>query len=142
MFTKALTMMSILVASVALATLSTTAVAGGNNTELKLRADLSGKKLASGKAKYRERMRDNTLEQRFDIEVEDATPGDQMMVQVNGVTFGTIIINDFGVGELQFRTSTFIDDPGDGEPNPTDFPRLQPGDVVTVGPLNGAFALD
>lgn len=142
MLKQTLALVSVLVASAALALVSSSAIAGGNNTELKLRADLSGKTLASGKAKYRERMRNNTLEQRFDIEVEDAPAGEQWTVQVNGITFGTIVINDLGVGELQFRTATFIDDPGDGSPIPTDFPRLQPGDMVTVGAVSGAFDLD
>jgi hypothetical protein len=111
--------------------------AGG--VDVRMRAALSGKTLASGRAEYRERMRGNVLEQRFSISVEDATPGAALEVTVNGVMFGTVIVNALGNADLQFRTTTFIDDPGDGSPIPTDFPRLQAGDVVTAGGLSGSF---
>jgi len=114
--------------------------AAAKRDDLRLRARMSGATLMSGKADYRERTRDNTLEQRFSVEVEDATPGETLEVRVNGALFGTITADDFGVAELQFRTAQFIDDPGDGTPIPTDFPRLAAGDTVTVGPISGAFA--
>ena len=112
--------------------------AGGQNN-YRLRANLTGPGLASGKAVYRERQRNNITEQRFSIEVEDATPGTIMTVAVNGTTVGMIVINDLGVGELEYRTPQFIDDPGDGDPIPDGFPHLIAGDAVTVGPLSGEF---
>lgn len=99
----------------------------------------STKSLASGKAKYRERSRANLIEQRFDIEVEDATPGDTLTVFVDGNMYGTMVVNDLGVAELQFRTAEFIDDPGDGTPIPTEFPRINPGTSISVGDMNGTF---
>jgi len=99
----------------------------------------SNKSLASGKAKYRERTRGKLIEQRFDIEVEDANPGDSLAVFVNGNMYGTMIVNDLGVAELQFRTAEFIDDPGDGTPIPTEFPRTNPGATISVGDMSGTF---
>lgn len=142
MFRKSLILSAIVVVS-AMAALLTRPVTAANKGEVRLRADLNGPTLASGSADYRERIRNNTLEQRFSVEVEDATPGDQLAVVVNGIMFGTIVVNDLGTAELQFRTETFIDDPGDGTPIPTDFPRLAAGDTITVGPnLSGVFEID
>lgn len=122
-------------------TLATAAQMGAaaNSNQYRVRADLSGKTLASGNADYRERMRGNTLEQRFSVEVEDFAPDTELTVEVNGMLFGTIITDGFGGGELQFRTAQFIDDPGDGSPIPTDFPRINPGDDIVVGPISGTF---
>jgi len=113
--------------------------AGGNNN-YRVRANLTGVGLASGQAVYRERQRNNIIEQRFSIEVEDAVPGTIMTVAVNGTVMGMIVINDLGVGELEYRTPQFIDDPGDGDPIPDGFPQLLAGDSVTVGTLSGTFA--
>ena len=55
-------------------TMHTAVLAGGGNTGWqRVRANLNGNTLASGKADYRERMRNGLLEQRFSVEVEDAT---------------------------------------------------------------------
>lgn len=110
-----------------------------NSNSYRVRAELSGPTLASGKADYRERQRGNVLEQRFSVEVEDFAPDTELAVHVNGMLFGTIITDAFGGGELQFRTAQFIDDPGDGSPIPTDFPRINAGDAITVGPISGSF---
>lgn len=101
----------------------------------------SNSSLASGKAKYRERTNGNTIQQRFSIEVEDATPGDALAVVINGNLYGMIVVNDLGMGELQFRTAEFIDDPGDGDPIPSEFPRIDPGAKISVGDMNGTFQL-
>ena len=128
------------VLSVAMLAVTTTQTdAAAKRDDFRLRARMSGNTLVSGKADYRERTRDNTLEQRFSVEVEDAAPGETFEVRVNGALFGTITADDLGVAELQFRTAQFIDDPGDGTPIPTDFPRLAAGDMITVGPVSGAF---
>jgi hypothetical protein len=115
----------------------------GDDQRVRLRADLSGKTLASGKADYRERLRGDTLVQRFSVEVEDGEAGAQLPVYVNGVQFAVIFLNDLGFGEIQFRTASAIDDPDDGTPIDPDFPRLQAGDAIEVGKLlSGAFELD
>ena len=95
--------------------------------------------LASGKAKYRERSNASVIQQRFSVEVEDATPGDSLTIMVNGNMYGTVIVNDLGGAELQFRTAEFIDDPGDGEPIPSEFPRIDPGATISVGNMSATF---
>jgi hypothetical protein len=127
-------------AFVALLAIQTQVLAGGANTSWqKVRADLTGNTAASGKAVYRERMRNGLVEQRFSVEVEDAAPGTIMQVNVNGILFGTFVVNDLGIGELEYRTPAFIDDPGDGDPIPDGFPTLVEGDAITVGILSGVF---
>lgn len=112
--------------------------AGGGN-QYRVRANLNGTSLASGKAVYRERVRNNGhTEQRFTVEVEDAVPGDVYAVAINGTLFGMIVINDLGIGELEYRTPEFNDDPN-VDPIPDNFPHLVVGDAITVGLLNGTF---
>ena len=116
---------------------SSFAIPGG--VDHRVRARLDGDTPASGKAVYRERERNNQIEQRFDVEVEDATPGEIMQIHVNDLMVGTLVINELGVGEFQLRTAAFIDDEGDGDPIPSGFPTLVEGDTVTVGSLGGVF---
>ncbi|RMH29180.1 MAG: hypothetical protein D6693_02415 [Planctomycetota bacterium] len=126
------------IATTAAAFVGATATAGAG--DVKMEARLSGPTLASGKARYEERMKKNVLEQRFKVQIEDAAPNADFAVVVAGVTVGVITTNDLGMGELQLRTATFIDDPGDGSPIPTDFPQVGPGDSVSVGSdLSGSF---
>ena len=123
----------------ALVALTVPAIAGGIDP-IRVEARMTaGNDQAQAKARYQDRVRRNTLEQRFDVQVEDFEPGTELLVTVNGATVGTIFVNNLGVGEIQLRTAAFIDDPGDGNPIDTDFPRLMPGDTVSVGPLNGTF---
>lgn len=139
MIRKMLTIVTVLTV-MTLLSFSNSAVAGGNNN-YRVRADLNGAGLASGKAVYRERMRQNVLEQRFSVEVEDAEPGTIMTVEINGVVFGMFVVNDLGIGELEYRTPQFNDDPGT-LPIPDGFPQLLEGDVITVGTLSGVFELN
>ena len=137
MFKKTLSTLAALTV-VAMLVVASQANAGGNNSNHRVRAELGGAGLASGKADYRERMRQNTLEQRFSVEVEDAEPGTIMTVEINGVVFGMFVVNDLGIGELEYRTPQFNDDPGT-LPIPDGFPQLVAGDVITVGTLSGVF---
>lgn len=117
------------------------AMASGNG-EYRLRARMRTGTAFEGKSDYRERMRGTTLVQTFHVEVNGAQPGAVFEIHVNGNLFGTIIANDLGSAELEFRTATVDDNPQDEEPPlPTDFPRLNPGDVITVGPLTGTYQL-
>ena len=110
------------------------------STQIRTEARFSSStSLASGKAKYREKSNGKVIQQRFSVEVEDAGAGEEFTVMVNGAMFGTIIANDLGVAELQFRTAEFIDEPGDGTPIPTDFPRIDAGAKISVGGMNGVF---
>lgn len=89
-----------------------------------------------GKATYKERSRGSMLEQRFSLELEHATPGTSLPVAVNGIPFATLVADELGRAELELRNLT--DDPGVG-PLPPGFPRIHPGDVLTVGGLTGSF---
>lgn len=132
------------VATLAFASVATVYAGGGGAPEqirVEARMEL-GNDQAQAKARYRDRFRNGLLEQRFDVEAEDFAPGAELAVSVNGMSVGTIFANDLGVAELQLRTAEFIDDPGDGTPIASDFPRLMPGDVVIVGPLKGVFEAD
>ena len=116
---------------------TSTALAGNNDHRVKTR--LSGTSLMSGSAKYRERTKKGTIEQRFSVQVEDGVPGAILNVDINGQMLGIIVLDDLGFGELQFRSAVFIDDPGDGEPIPTGFPKVLAGDLITVGDMTGVF---
>lgn len=136
MFKRVLLLVSAVVVAVS-AMMATPVQAGGG--DYRVRANLGGSTLASGKASYRDRIRAGTIEQRFQVNVEDGTPGSTVEIHVNGALFGSVVLNDLGGGEFSYRTVQFIDDPGDGSPIPTDFPRLAAGDVITVGVLSGTF---
>lgn len=119
------------------------AIAGDDSdNRVRVEAEFSGMGLASGEAEYRERQEKSTLQQRFKVEVEDATPGDELGVSVNGTFVATLFVNDLGRAEIQFRTAEFIDDPGDGQPIDTEFPMLRAGDTVTVGKMTATFEND
>lgn len=123
----------------------TTVYAGGGGAPDQIRVEARmelGNDQAQAKARYRDRFRNGLLEQRFDVQAEDFKPGAELVVSVNGTTVGSVFINDLGVGEMQLRTAEFIDDPGDGTPIGSEFPRLMPGDTVSVGPLDGIFEAD
>ena len=100
----------------------------------RLRADSSAGDI-SGNAKYRER--DNGR-RRFQLEVEGFRPGTVLDVVVDGVTVGSVTIDNLGVGELDFDTNI---EPGDdeGQPFPANFPSLERGDRVQVGQLSGTL---
>lgn len=115
------------------------ATAGGTPTQIRIEGRLSGKGLASGKATYRDRFRAGLLEQRFKVNVEDMAANTDVPVAINGDAFAIITTNALGAGEFQYRTAQFIDDPGDGSPLPSDFPRLSAGTTVTAGPLSGVM---
>lgn len=117
------------------------AMAGGGG-EYRVRARMRTGTAFEGKSDYRERLRGTTLVQTFNVEVNGAQPGEMFEIHINGVLFGTMITNDLGSAELEFRTATVDDNPQDEEPPlPTDFPRINDGDVITVGTLSGTYRL-
>jgi hypothetical protein len=117
------------------------AMAGGGG-EYRVRARMRTGTAFEGKSDYRERLRGTTLVQTFNVEVNGAQPGEMFEIHINGVLFGTMITNDLGSAELEFRTATVDDNPQDEEPPlPTDFPRINDGDVITVGALSGTYRL-
>jgi hypothetical protein len=138
--------LTVLVAALAAmigASLFTMARAEGGGNDYRVEARMRGTgTLASAKSTYRERMIGDTLEQRFKIQVEDFAPNTKLVVHINGKLFGTIVANDLGRGEFNFRTVIVDDTPGDDAPPiPEDFPRIEPGWTITVGPLSGSYVL-
>lgn len=104
--------------------------------EVRLRAELGGSGLASGKADYRERERRSGLVRYLSVEIEDAAPNATFDVIAGGEFVGQITTNAMGWGEINLRTVT--DDEGQQGP----VPQLRPGNVVRVkgSGLSGAFA--
>jgi hypothetical protein len=105
----------------------------------KATARLFGPTPLKGKAVYEERPRQGQRFQRFKVQVERGVPLQMLNVAVNGDVVGTIVLNAGGTGKLDLRTAAFIDDPHEAQPIPDGFPKLDTGDVVTVGPLTGIF---
>lgn len=117
--------------------------AAGQAQRYRVRARLPGANdQLDGQVRYLERFKNGRLLRRFKAELEDGEPGDVHQVVVEGFVVGSIVLDDFGEGELELRTEAFIDDPDDGDPIPDAFPSLLPGDVVQVGPLTGVLELD
>ena len=86
--------------------------------------------------KYCERFKHGNLNRRFQVEIEDAAPGQVFDVSVNGEVVGSVTAGDDGEAELQLRTNANGDDDEDDEvilPMPDTFPSLHDGDVVVVG---------
>lgn len=135
MFKK--TICSLVALTFALMLLVPTSPALAGNNDFRVRARMSGATLMSGQAKYRERTKNGQVEQRFSVQVEDGTPGAMLTVTLNDLTIGTIVLNNLGMGELQFRTT--VDDPDDGSPIPSGFPTVQVGDTISVGDISGSF---
>lgn len=80
--------------------------------------------------KYEERTRRNKTARKFDVEVENLTPGTVLNVMIKGATVATITADEFGEAKLELRPSP---DDANELPMPSDFPSLKAGDVVTVG---------
>lgn len=135
MFKKTICSLIALTFTILLMVPASPALAGNN--DYRVRARMSGTTLMSGQAKYRERIKHGSVEQRFSVQVEDGTPGETVTVTLNGMTLGMIVLDPLGRGELQFRTN--VDDPGDGNPIPSGFPTVEVGDTISVGDISGSF---
>lgn len=113
-------------------TVSGAALAGGEET--RLRAELIAAAAAgdvSGRADYRERR----ARRKFSVEVEGFVPGTMFDVMVLGMPVGTITVDGTGAGNLDFDDTA---GPGDADdPFPANFPALDGGEAVDVGPLAG-----
>lgn len=116
------------------------AMAQGGGGDYRVRARMGTRDASQASAVYRERIVGSTLIQRFNVQVEHFTPGVAVGISINGAPFGTIVPNALGIAELEFRTTVVDDNPHDNEPPlPTDFPRINVGDTITVGSLSGSF---
>lgn len=94
--------------------------------DVRLRAKLEGRSLASGSAKFEARARRGTVQMRFSVEIEDATPNTVYGIYVNGSQVGEVKTDNIGFADLNLRTVT--DDNGAAGA----FPMLKSGDLVQV----------
>ena len=89
----------------------------------------------SGKAEFREK----EGRRQFSVQVEGLAPGDMYDVMIATVFVGTVEIDDFGIGELDYDDNF---EPGVDDPAtrfPADFPALDGGENVEVGLLKGTL---
>lgn len=111
------------------------------SSELRLETRLRGSRQAAGtmdgKADFRHRL--DRARRQFSVEVEDGNPGEMFDVMVSGVVVGTILIDRFGVGELDYDDTADRDDRD--RRFPRNFPELDGGEVIQVGPLTGTLQL-
>ena len=88
----------------------------------------------SGKVQYRDRGR-----RQFSVEVEGLQPGDRYDVMISSAVVGTITIDAFGIGNLDYDSNF---EPGFDDPAtqfPPNFPALDGGEMVVVGSLSGTI---
>lgn len=109
--------------SVASASASREGIQRAEETRLIARARAAGVRMHA-KGDFRQR----GSRQRLNVEVRLGTPGDVFDVAINGTVIGQVTINDLGFGKIEMNTN-------DGG-NP---PAVSAGDVLTVGPVSGAF---
>lgn len=105
-----------------------------------LEDDFAGAGSAQGSVSYGEHFEDSALEREFEVEVEHAGANKNFTVKVRGKIVGTIHTNSIGKGKLKLRTPAFINSPNDGLPMASNFPTLQPGDVVKIGTMTATLA--
>ena len=102
--------------------------------EVRLRARLNGKTLASGQADYRERTRNDMPMFRFSVEIEDAEPFTTYDIAHNGKVFGDVTTNEFGFADFNRKTIS------DNSDELGFVPVMAPGDTVqVVGLLSGTL---
>lgn len=110
---------------------------GGGGGEDRLRAELTA--VAgdlSGQADFRNRT--NRNRRQWSVEIEGLTPGDLYDVIISGENVGTIVIDGFGIGSQDFDDNFEAgDDPA--TQFPANFPALDGGETVQVGPLGGTL---
>ncbi len=89
----------------------------------------------SGKVEFRNRIREGRRQ--FTVEMEGMSPGAKFDVMVAGQVVGTVEVDGFGIGELHYDDNfePKLDDPA--TQFPPNFPNLDGGEHVVVGPLSG-----
>lgn len=106
-------------------------------TQIRLRAVLTAPPAAgdiSGQSTFQRR---GTV-RKFSVEVEGLRPGTVFNVIVANRIVGRIRIDAFGQGDLNYDDNF---EPGDDPRTrfPANFPPVQPGTVIRVGQLSGAY---
>jgi hypothetical protein len=107
-------------------------------TKLRLESRLTGTRAAgqmSGKVKFENEL--DKARRKFSVELERGKPGDMFDVMISGVVVGTVLIDGLGIGEIDYDDTA---GPGDSDQRfPRNFPELDGGEVVQVGPLTGSL---
>ena len=131
---------SLLMAAAALLLAGTAPASAGGNDRIRLRCDADGTQDISMDAKFESRRG----RIKFDASFEAApglgfSAGQSLDVIVGGTFVGRMLLADIGdiVGDLDFDTTAQADD--DDLPLPGDFPALEEGTSVIVGPLGCAL---
>lgn len=124
-------------AALALVGMSGTAALAGND-ETRLRAQLTAATEAgdiSGQADFRDR----DGRRQFSAEIEGFAAGEVHDVMVAGVVVGTLTVGVDGIGDLNLDSNfeAGVDDPATRIP--ANFPALDGGELVQVGPLQGSL---
>lgn len=128
-----------------LATTALMAVLGSGiamaGSELRTETRLKGPRAVAGpmdgKAKFSNRL--DQARRKFSVEIERGNAGDMFDVMVSGVVVGTILVDKFGIGELDYDDTAGV---GDRDQRfPRNFPEIDGGEVVQVGPLTGTMQL-
>ena len=116
--------------------------AGGNELRLEARieADTSAGDI-SGKVKFRQRF-DQGSRRQFSAQIEGFEPGSMYDVMIAGSVVGKIVVDDTGVGDLNYDDNfePGLDDPA--SQFPSNFPGLDGGESVEIGPLSGTLQFD
>jgi hypothetical protein len=122
------------VAFLSAVTIAGITAASAGDSEARLRAELAAAGLAadiSGQADFRQR----PGRRKFSVEIEGFDPNTMMDVEVANVVVGTITVDALGVGGLDFDDTAAAGDLD--SPFPANFPALNGGELVKVGPLDG-----
>ena len=129
--------MTATLALIALTLIPMTAEAGDGRKaeEIRLQAELQAPISAgdvSGKVEFRDRGR-----RQFSVEIEGFVPGDRYDVMIGGAVVGTLVVDAFGIGEIGFDDEAQADDVD--KPFSANFPQIDGGEAVQVGPLSGTL---
>jgi hypothetical protein len=102
-----------------------------------VRAPFGQAPFVNGVSRYSEKLRKGELVRKFRVRVENGQPNAVLDILINGEFLGTVTLNIFGEGEVMLRSDADEDE----DDMPVSFPSVLPGFVITVGPSNGAYAL-
>lgn len=125
---------------IAIAALGAISNARAGGTEIKLETSLIAPAVAgdvSGKAKFENKLQEGL--RKFSIQVEGFVPGQMFDVTVKNQVVGKIVINTAGIGDINFDSNfeAGVDDPA--TMFPPNFPALEGGESIDIGPLNGSL---
>jgi len=102
------------------------------------RALLTGPNNATGYAEYEVENEGGTVETKFEVEVNGATPNANLNIVVDEVTVGQLSTDGSGHGELKFSTNPDFNEVA----FPNGFPALHVGSTIVIdGGVQGTFAV-